>query len=141
MTIRIVREPTIDQTTHGVLFVNGAFFGFTLEDAIREQPGVPVEQWKVKGQTAIPAGMYAVVLSVSQRLKRLLPEVLNVPGFSGIRIHRGNTKAETEGCPLVGTGRTMHAVTGSAVAEVRLLEMLKDQADIRLVVDNPPLEG
>ncbi len=141
MTLRLIREPTVDGATLGCLFIDGAFFGFTCEDAVRERPGVPVETWKIPGATAIPAGKYRVVLSQSQRFKRLLPEVLHVPGFLGVRIHRGNGPSDTEGCPLVGTGRTMGKVTGSAVAETRLMELLKDQTNVWLVVENPPLEG
>ena len=73
-----------------------------LEDAVRERPGVPVSAWKVQDETAIPSGTYKVVLSRSTRFKRVLPEILNVPGFSGIRIHPGNHSGDTEGCLLPG---------------------------------------
>jgi hypothetical protein len=106
MNLRVIREPTrADGTTLGVLFKDGVFFGFTLEDAVREVAGQPVESWKVKGETAIPQGRYRVVVTPSVRFHRPLPLLLDVPGFDGIRIHPLNTSAETEGCIGVGFDR------------------------------------
>lgn len=75
---------------------------WTLEDEIREIPGRPVSEWKVYGQTAIPAGRYQVKVTESARFKRPLPLLLNVPGYEGVRIHPGNVPADTDGCILVG---------------------------------------
>ena len=57
---------------------------------------------KKKGQSAIPEGRYAVVISWSPKMKQWLPILLGVPMFTGIRIHAGNTAKDTEGCILVG---------------------------------------
>lgn len=88
--------------TLGALFVNGKATHFTLEDAVRQVAGRPVFDWKVQNRTAIPVGRYRVVIDMSTRFKKLLPHVLDVPGFSGIRIHAGNTAEDTEGCILLG---------------------------------------
>jgi len=99
---------TLDRTlkgpvaTLGDLAIDGVFECHTLEDKVREIDGQPVEQWKVKGETAIPAGTYRVVIDFSNRFQRRMPHVLDVPGFTGIRIHKGNTAADTEGCILLG---------------------------------------
>lgn len=96
---------TIQTTrTPGVLYFEGDKFCDTLEDQVRE-PGV-----KVPGATAIPAGRYEIRLTYSRRFKQVMPQLLNVPGFEGIRIHAGNTERDTEGCILVGKLEGDHLV-------------------------------
>lgn len=96
MELKVGRFNSKNGVTIGELWMNGKFFSYTLEDEIR-----PVLS-KVWGKTAIPAGKYNVVLSFSNRFKTYMPEVLNVKGFQGIRIHTGNTDEHTHGCLLVG---------------------------------------
>ena len=93
-----------------------SFEGFAVEDCVRA-PGV-----KVYGETAIPAGSYKMRISKSPRFGRLLPEILDVPGFSGIRIHKGNTAADSSGCLIIGSrlGPKL-PVELSALAEKKLL--------------------
>jgi hypothetical protein len=88
--------------TAGKMYWNGELLCYTLEDTVREIKGKPVEEWKIKGETAIPEGKYRVILSKSPRFKRILPEVLNVPGYTAVRIHAGNQTKDTDGCILVG---------------------------------------
>lgn len=85
--------------TIGDLKVDDDWQCWTLEDRRRE-PGV-----KVKGETCIQAGEYEVVVNFSQRFQQLMPLLLDVPLFTGIRIHPGNTSEDTEGCILVGDVR------------------------------------
>jgi hypothetical protein len=115
MLIRLIREPS-NPATLGVLRVNEVYECWTLEDAVREQPGQPVVAWKVKGMTAIPSGEYAVRITQSVRFGRALPELVNVPGFSGVRIHPGNTDKDTEGCILCGAERAVGIIKQSALA-------------------------
>lgn len=75
---------------------------YTLEDEVREIHGVPVSEWKIKGATAIPAGRYKVTLEHSPRFGPDTLTVHDVPGFTHIRMHAGNTEADTDGCPLLG---------------------------------------
>ena len=102
MLLRLVREPSRDESTHGVLFVDGRFECFTLEDVVREVEGQPVTAWKVPRRTAIPAGRYRIDLTMSQRFGRILTILVDVPGFAGVRIHPGNTAVDTAGCILPG---------------------------------------
>jgi hypothetical protein len=88
--------------TAGKMYWNGELLCYTLEDPVREINGKPVGEWKIKGETAIPEGKYRVILTKSPRFKRILPEVLNVPGYTAVRIHAGNQTKDTDGCILVG---------------------------------------
>ena len=57
---------------------------------------------KVMGLTAIPEGEYVLRTHWSNNFKRWLPYLLEVPHFTGIMIHPGNTVRDTKGCILVG---------------------------------------
>lgn len=111
MELLVKRQKSKGDSTLGELYVDGKFECYTLEDVVREVPNKPVAEWKIKGKTAIPQGTYDVIISLSARFKTQLPEVLNVPGFSGIRIHSGNCAADTEGCLLLGTAQNASACT------------------------------
>jgi len=82
---------------------DGTMICFILEDKVREISSRPVTDWKIPGKTAIPAGTYRLSWSYSNRFKRFTWELVGVEGFTGIRIHPGNSEADTEGCLLPGT--------------------------------------
>jgi hypothetical protein len=86
------------------------------EDVVRERPGEPVSAWKIKGQTAIPQGRYRIIVTPSSRFQRDLPILVDVDGFTGIRIHPGNTHADTEGCLLPGLSASSGVVFQSKAA-------------------------
>jgi hypothetical protein len=108
MELQLVRTDLTPKSSVGTLSIDGRFECFTLEDAVR-----PV---KIKGLTAIPYGAYEVVVSWSQRFRRRLPLLLAVPNFDGIRIHAGNTDADTDGCILVGLTKSVDAIGKSRLA-------------------------
>ena len=105
MELLVQREPSTLHSTPGTLSNDGDFECFTLEDLVREVPGRPVSTWKIQNETAIPVGTYPVVIDLSNRFQCDMPHILNVPGFDGIRIHSGNTAADTDGCVLLGQER------------------------------------
>lgn len=107
--------------TIGELLINDKHLCDTLEDRVRP------EGEKVYGKTAIPEGTYEVKLTHSPRFKKILPEILNVPNFSGIRIHTGNSSKDTEGCIIVGTwdGEKEDWVGSSKIVFDKLMSLLE----------------
>jgi len=126
MKLTLERNPSGVTCTLGSLFIDDVFECFTLEDVVREVPGMPVESWKIKGQTAIPAGTYRTQITLSNRFKKRLPILAGVAGFEGVRIHSGNTDADTEGCVLVGRNIAagVEAITESRLALQSLMEKM-----------------
>jgi hypothetical protein len=111
-------EPTC---TIGVLSIDGQQECYILEDVEREV--------KVYGETAIPLGRYRVVIDHSNRFKRLLPHLLDVPGFEGIRIHPGNKAGDTHGCLLPGLDKYADSVGHSVIAFGNLYRRLRQATD------------
>ena len=126
LVVRYHKKPTY---TIGKLFINGEYFCDTLEDTDRgltnTMPTSHIQAAKRKCTTAIPTGRYMVELTVSPRFGRILPILIGVKGFEGIRIHRGNTHEDTEGCILVGENKAVGKVLNSANTEQRLMDRLK----------------
>lgn len=113
MKLLLARDHSTEKSTPGLLLVDGARECFTLEDVVRDV--------KIPKETAIPAGTYDVIFTKSVRFGKVLPLLLNVPGFDGVRIHSGNTDADTEGCILVGDKPMKDFLGASKVALDRLL--------------------
>ena len=99
MKVEVKRTFKGTEYTIGKLYIDGHYLCDTLEDTVR-----PVGV-KISGKTAIPAGTYKVKKTMSPRFKKVLPEILNVPGFTGVRIHAGNTAIDTDGCLLLGLNK------------------------------------
>nr|DAL94369.1 MAG TPA: Protein of unknown function (DUF2778) [Caudoviricetes sp.] len=122
MQLKLNRIFKTNTFTIGELYINEKYVTDTLEDRVRP------EGEKVYGKTAIPEGTYEVKLTHSPRFKKTLPEILNVPNFSGIRIHTGNSSKDTEGCILVGTwdGEKEDWVSDSRIAFDELMTLLEE---------------
>lgn len=113
--------------TIGKMYLDGIPFCDTLEDTVR-----PAGQ-KIYGETAIPAGKYKVIKTMSPRFKKLLPLICDVPGFSGVRIHAGNTAADTEGCILVGENKVKGKVINSQITMNKLMTKLDEENTIEII--------
>lgn len=113
------------EATIGELLVNNEYQCDTLEDRVRP------DGEKVYGKTAIPAGTYEVKLTHSPRFKKILPEILNVPNFTGIRIHSLNRAEESEGCIGVGEwdGKSENWISNSRVTFNNLMSLLRKAED------------
>ena len=123
MKVEIIRDVFQDEYTLGRMLVDGKAFGFTCEDCDR---GLEAGGIKVKRKTAIPMGRYPLTATMSVRFSRLMPLVKDVPQFTGVRIHGGNTHNDTEGCPLLGAVRTAEGVAGCLNVNAALLKLIVD---------------
>ena len=125
MTDFVLTRVQIDpDVTIGDFSIGGHHICWVLEDPVREVLGSPVSEWKIKGQTAIPVGRYKLERTFSNRFGHTTPQLLDVPGFAGIRIHPGNTTADTEGCLLPGLVRLSSSVGSSQLAYREVLKWL-----------------
>lgn len=120
MILTLKRHWLTGASTIGELYVDGVRECLILEDRYRPPP-----EPKVYGATAIPCGRYEVLITYSPRFKRDLPLLVGIPGFMGVRIHPGNTIADTEGCLLPGRIRHGESVQESRLAFVELFAKLQ----------------
>jgi hypothetical protein len=107
MTIRIDRQWKKAEYTISKVYINGRYYGCNaLEDTdrglLQAMQIAEIQKRKIKGKTAIPRGYYDVKVTWSEKYQRNMPLVVDVPGFSGIRLHPGNSAKDTEGCILFG---------------------------------------
>ena len=126
MQLQLNRLLGSESSTTGELLIDGKFFCYTLEDVEREA--------KIFGVTAIPKGEYKVALTLSPRFKQVLPLLLDVPGYTGVRIHSGNTADDTEGCILVGDRVGKGFLYNSRNTLKKLLERLENQKEITIKI-------
>lgn len=128
MKLEVKRHYKGPQYTIGRMYADGVYLCDTLEDTVRP------DGKKIAGQTAIPAGAYPVRITYSPRFKKMLPMLDNVPNFTGVRIHTGNTAEDTEGCILVGYNRVKGRVCDSRAAFRRLFALLEKQPQIEIKI-------
>ena len=102
MKLNLKRLHKTNNSTIGELSIDNKFECYVIEDVERQE--------KVFGKTAIPKGTYEVVITMSNRFKKPLPLLLNVPNYEGVRIHTGNTALDTEGCLILGKTRAIDFV-------------------------------
>lgn len=137
MLLEIKRINDDGDSTIGLLYADGKFICFTLEDQYQEE--------KVMHETRIPAGVYAIgwqkaETKMTLRYRKKYPwfhyhiHIQNIPDFSGVYIHSGNTDDHTSGCPLVGDTLVNNTVDegkvySSAQAFERLYKLLRPFLD------------
>ena len=120
MKLKLIRETFTDESTIGKLFINDKYHCFTLEDKVRET--------KIQNVTAIPKGNYEVILSFSNRFQQVMPLLLNVPNYEGVRIHWGNYSKDTDGCVLLGSTKTINMIGNSVTQYKSFMSELKKVA-------------
>lgn len=135
MQLTLIRPAiTSAPQTIGDLLVNDNFFCNILEDMDRglyQQDTLSyIQSVKIKHKTAIPYGTYQIIMSYSNRFKKYLPELLEVPGFAGIRIHSGTTAEDTSGCLLTGVtqgNKIINSRTTYSKLEKVILSVIKKE--------------
>lgn len=131
---RIALRPTY---TIGRLYIDGEYFCDTVEDTVRDldrDGRFANGEQKVYAQTAIPYGTYAVEVTYSPKFCRELPLLKDVPHFTGIRIHRGNTAGDSAGCIIVGENKEVGKVLNSTPYEQRITALLKGRTDVTIEI-------
>ena len=126
MKLLLKRIHKTDVSTIGELYIDGIFQCYTLEDIERDV--------KIKSETAIAKGKYKIMITLSNRFKKYMPLLLNVPNFEGVRIHSGNTNHDTEGCILVGQTRSKDFIGQSRKAFDKLFKKLETAKEITIEI-------
>lgn len=127
--IEVVAIEKKENYTLSQMFINDKYFCDVIEDAIRDE--------KIYGITAIPRGTYKVIINKSIRFKKLMPLLLDVPNFEGVRIHSGNSEKDSLACLIVGQQGYLlgkRAVLNSRATFDKLMKRLKDEKDITITL-------
>ena len=123
---RIALRPTY---TIGKLYIDDVYFCDTIEDTVRDtnkNGKFDNGEKKVHSKTAIPYGTYEIKWTYSPRFKKYTPQLMNVPSFEGIRIHAGNTSADTEGCLILGENKQVGKVLNSRATINKFYPIIKE---------------
>lgn len=124
MLIKVHRVANTEDACMGCMELDGVQFCFTLEDCVRDLG--PDGSGKIYGKTAIPAGEYKVVIDYSHKFQKDMVHILDVPYFTGIRIHSGNDAEDTLGCILVGHSMEHPArISGGSSVMPELFDKIK----------------
>ena len=129
LQLKLERRWPTENYTIGRFYVNGEFWCNTLEPKVRDL----TKEKKVPGKTAIPAGTYEVIITYSQKFKRRLPILLNVPDFTGVRIHSGNKVEDTEACILPGENKKKGMVLNSKFWEGKITNLIESNGGKALI--------
>ena len=143
MELKLVRTKLTTKSTIGKLYIDDIFYCYTLEDTdrgmLQSMSIEDINKKKVYGVTAIPRGTYEVIVNMSSRFKVLMPLLLNVKGYEGVRIHKGNIPENTLGCILVGMKEGIDCITESKLAYDFLLtkinKAIANKQEITLTIE------
>ena len=123
---RIALRPTY---TIGKLYIDDVYFCETIEDTVRDinkNGKFDNREKKIHSKTAIPYGTYEIKWTYSPRFKKYTPQLMNVPSFEGIRVHAGNTSADTEGCLILGENKQVGKVLNSRATINKFYPIIKE---------------
>lgn len=122
----------------GRLYIDGEYFCDVLEDCDRglddKMSVEDIKAKKVYGKTAIPTGVYNVILNYSPKYKKVMPLLQNVKGYEGVRIHSGNKPEDTLGCLLVGKNKKVGQVIDSRATYEALFKRLQQHGSDKIII-------
>ena len=129
MKLLLKRIAKNDTYTIGKLYINGIYMCDTIEDVDRglnnSMSVTEINAKKVYGQTAIPTGKYKIILTYSNHFKKVMPLLLMVKGYEGVRIHSGNSAEDSLGCIIVGENKVKGKVINSRLTYDKLYKLLE----------------
>ncbi len=129
MNIQLKRIAKKETYTIGKLYIDGVYFCDTIEDkdrGLNQAMSInDIKKKKVYEETAIPTGTYKLVIDYSNRFKKNMAHILNVPGYEGIRIHTGNSAKDSLGCIIVGKNKVVGKVVESRDTYNQLFPILQ----------------
>ena len=131
ITIQIKRFAFKETYTIGKLYVDGVYICDTIEDKVRV---LNSPKDKVYGETAIPAGEYKADVAFSKKFRYNVVRLFDVPYFSGIYIHKGNTEKDSLGCIIVGYNDKKGWVSRPTVAMNKLMEAIKGYDELKVII-------
>lgn len=152
MKLVLKRIFTCPTYTIGHLYIDGKYFCDTLEDTDRglDSETMTVEKIKSKkiyAKTAIPTGTYQITVNTvspafqdrywAKEYEGKVPRLIDVPGYSGVLIHVGNTAEDTSGCILVGENKVKGRVNNSTYTYSMLCKRLfSDPNNLSITIKN-----
>ena len=141
MNIQLKRIAKKETYTIGKLYLDGVYFCDTIEDkdrGLNQTMSInDIKKKKVYGETAIPTGTYKLVIDYSNRFKKNMAHILNVPGYEGIRIHTGNSAKDSLGCIIVGKNKVVGKVVESRNTYNQLFPILQkafEEGEIKITI-------
>lgn len=129
MKLTLQRYLFTEDYTMGLLFIDGVYFCDTIEDKYR---GQDLKKTKVMHETCIPYGVYDVKITYSPKYKKNMPQILDVPYFTGVRIYAGNKATDISGCVCVGVKSDNGEVAQSRKTYNALLKRLETSNNIKI---------
>lgn len=149
MKVLIKRIAKKANYTIGKLYIDDQYLCDTIEDKDRgltqNMTESEISKIKVKNETAIPTGNYALTMNVvspkfaskswAKPYNGKIPRILDVPGFVGVLIHpSGNTQNDSSGCICVGENKVVGKVINSQITFHKLMDKLKGQKNISITI-------
>lgn len=130
MKLILYRTKFYETATIGRLYLDEHFICWTLEDKTRDictdATLEEIAEVKIPKHTAIPYGTYEIQMTYSNRFKKVMPLLIDVPGFTGIRIHSANKASELEGCIAPGLVNSGESVLNSRIATASVYQIINE---------------